>query len=589
MNDASRTDAPSTSPLPPMLISAPSSAWPYALVGVLQGIGLWLQQQSTASGTYKVALVYGLIAGPLAWYLSSGGFRKLAHRLTLAIGVGVVYALLGAHAADAHSWRTLNVDPGLALAAVVMGFVLVPLVTGFDAERRRFSYTRLFEMAWRNAVLLPAAAALTGLLWMLLWAGAWLMESIGLSGLRELLRQEFVGYTLTCGGYGLSVGLALARSEAMLTFRRFWLSITTWFAPLALALSVVWVAALPFTGVNVLLRTGHAASYILWFCALATTFLNAAFQDGREHPALPGWLARAVAWAWLTMPVLAVLAAWALAQRVAQHGWTPDRIWAALVTLLALVHALGYALSQVKRGVWLGTLPITNITAALIEVTVIALLISPVADVRRLAVNDQLARLKSGAADAAEFDWSFFQRDTGPYGREALLALSTSAGSDAKTRELAEHASRARAGEPSRGGRRSHDPQALAGKLRTQLTFLPAGTQPDESLLAWMARPESDWDIDRCAHSPQQCLIWMVDLNHDGQPEAVVLFEQDRSVSALVLSREARDWAKQGDLLDGPHSLAEWTQLIQAAPTQLVPPKWSDVMLGGQRVTFDPR
>lgn len=431
-----------------LLIATPASPWPYAVIGVLQGIGLWLQHRSVgAPSSLKMALVYGLLAGPLAWYLSAGGFRALASRLIFAAFIAVAYALLGAHAADDFAHHSFLVEPGLALAAAVMGFVLVPLVSGFDVDLRRFSYTHLFELAWRNAVLLPAGAVLTGMLWMLLWAGAWLMQSIGLSGLGELLRQDFMGYTLTCGAFGLSIGLALARAEAVLTFRRFWLSITTWFVPLALTLSVVWVLALPFTGVNVLLSTGHAASYILWFSALSITFLNAAFQDGREPPALPGWLARAITWAWLTMPVLTVLAAWALAQRVAQYGWTPDRIWAALVTLLALVHALGYALSHVKRGAWLGTLPATNIVAALIEVAAIALLISPAADVRRLAVNDQLARLKAGTIESIEFDWSFFQRDTGHYGRAALRELSQATGTDTRTRELAERATRAIANE----------------------------------------------------------------------------------------------------------------------------------------------
>lgn len=124
-------------------------------------------------------------------------------------------------------------------------------------------------------------------------------------------------------------------------------------------------------------------------------------------------------------------------------------------------------------------------------------------------------------------------------------------------------------------------------KLRARVTVLPEGTQPDESLLAWIAHPDSPWDIDQCNQHPQNCVIWMMDLNHDGSPEAVMLVERDHSVYATVLSRGSHGWARQGDLLRGPQTLDEWVQRIKAEPPRLAPPVWSDVMLGADRVEFD--
>jgi hypothetical protein len=284
------------------------------------------------------------------------------------------------------------------------------------------------------------------------------------------------------------------------------------------------------------------------------------------------------------VPVLALLADWALWLRVHQHGWTPERIWGAVVGLLVTIHAVGYACSHLLRGRWMSALPATNIVAAVLEVAIIAALISPMADARKLAVASQVARLKAGVVDVDAFDWKFLQRGAGPYGRAGLQALAAADGQDERARHLVQRASEALSSEniPSATDQQNRE-KALA-TLRERVTVLPQGAVPEASLLERLARPYADWDERQCLSDPKNCELWLVDLDRDGQMEAVLLWGRNGSVQATLYAKEANGWRKQGALKGGPQRLNEWSQAIVEGHVDHATPKWPDLLVNGTRV-----
>ena len=102
-------------------------------------------------------------------------------------------------------------------------------------------------------------------------------------------------------------------------------------------------------------------------------------------------------------------------------------------------------------------------------------------------------------------------------------------------------------------------------------------------LVEWLARPNAAWDERSCLADPGHCAPWIVDLNRDGQADAVLIWERGGSTQAEVYMREAAGWRKQGSLQGRPLTLAQWTEAINSNAISLEPPKWPDIVVSGAR------
>lgn len=555
-----------------------------AVLGLMQGIALWLfyvagrdKLWPALSPGLLAALTHFALVAPLVWFLTAGGLLGRAARAGVAVGIGLLMAFFAWHAlsTDSHaSYGPTSFAAGLGMLALT--HVLVALLTGFDPRARRFVYPRLFELAWRNALLVPVAAVLTGIFWVLLWAAAWVLGAIGIGWLATALRAAPTIIIGSATVFALATHLALRKSAALVALRHFWLSLNTWFLPLALVLAVLSVVAVAVLGIEGLFATQRAAFFLFWFAALAVLFVNAAYQDGSEPPALLRPIARLVPWTWLALPVVTLLGAWAMGTRVHQHGWTPDRIWGALVGLLGTLYAFGYAVSLRSRGGWMNTIAPTNILVAILMSSCLAALLSPLADPRKLSVASQLARLSSGATPAKDFDFAFLARGAGSYGREALRVLAESSTSaDVRTR-----AAEARANE--RPPRERHEPEVALAALR-QVRVLPQGASVGPELLQWLSRQQADWSERTCIIDPARCLIWIVDADGRGPAEAVLIWNQPGTTYATLYAQEDLGWRRQGELHGGSVALADWVAGIENGTIRWVQPRWQDVLVKENR------
>lgn len=558
------------------------------LLGATQGValrGLDVAERTWGASepVLHQALLHFVLAAPFAWWLSVGGYLSGIRRGAAALALGLLVGLLGAHAGATVAPTEYGVSRFSEwLATVVLVHVAVALVAGFDPKARRFVYARLFEVAWRNALVVPLAAALAGVCWSLLWAAAWLLRVIGIRWFWDLLADPA---TLTIGIaaiFAVSLAASLRRASALVALRRAWLSLNTWFLPLALALALVAVLGMAVMGVEELFATRRSAAILFWFVLLAALFLNAAWQDGSTGPGLPPALARLIPWAWLALPPLALLGCWALWLRVQQHGWTPDRAWAVLVGAMTLLYAFGYAASLRSRRGWMASVGATNVAAALLLAAGLVALLSPLADARRLSVRSQLARLESGAVAAADFDFRFLARQGGRYGHEALQKLAGSA-----VAEVRQGASAALARAASAADARPPRIDAAAAQVawREKVRVLPQGARVDPGLLQWLAREQADWNEKSCAAQPDRCILWWIRASGDAPAQAILLLVRDvRGARAIAYGLEPAGWRRQGELVGKDLPLAEWTAAIEGGGARWVEPRWPDLQIGETRL-----
>ncbi|MGZ5270686.1 MAG: hypothetical protein ACXWC6_08720 [Ramlibacter sp.] len=576
-----QADRPATS------LAGPGPLLAYLVLGFLQGLALWLLTRPASVGLFSghpallSASVHFAAGAPVAWYLLAGSRLRPVARAGVALAIAALLCGLAAHAAATSGDGR---EPfSFMLAAAALSYMLVVLVAGFDARRRWFDYSRLFEHGWRNVLLVAAASALTGILWILLWGAAFLLGALGVDTLSTLLKQLVVFEVLSSTAFAFFILQATLRGEALVALRKFWLTLNTWFLPLALVLAIVWVVALLAIGPQPLFGTRRAALLLFWFVALAVLFMNAAYQDGRAVP-YGRWIARATAWAWLSVPVLAAVGLWALSMRVSQHGWSVDRLWAAVVGAMALVYGVGYSGSAIGRSRWMPTLENTNIVASLALAMAIVVFTGPVADFRRIAVDSQVSRLRSGQTVPAAFDFAALKREGGQWGRDALARLATDQALPAAVRTEA----KARLAGMERRPEQDQDHDAALAALRNDVRILPSGAVPDPRLLDLLSRSKADWNEKMCLQDPARCALWIVDLDGDGTVEAILLREDYKSAQGTVYADGPSGWRREAELHGPPVPMADWFTAIETRSAAPVKPRWPDLQLGDRRYSVRP-
>jgi len=177
--------------------------------------------------------------------------------------------------------------------------------------------------------------------------------------------------------------------------------------------------------------------------------------------------------------------------------------------LVAAGYAVGYTVAAVRPGAWMKALETTNIAMAFVVIAVLLALCTPVADPRRLSVQDQMARLKAGKVSAEAFDYQFLRFDAGRFGRGALELL--------KANSNAEVAKRAKRAATQTGRFYQVDPDHPAPP--PQITFHPKEARRPEGFPG----PVKDFpSFEGCLASGAVCEGRLLDVTGDGRPEVLL-------------------------------------------------------------------
>jgi hypothetical protein len=239
-------------------------------------------------------------------------------------------------------------------------------------------------------------------------------------------------------------------------------------APVLAAGLVLFVAALPVTGLQPLWDKTSSTTPILLLAVAAALFLANAVIGNSPDQEARGRLLRlgAIGLAAVLTP-LGVVAAISTWLRIDQHGFTPERLWGLVFVLTVLVVALAYLWALVSgRALWASRIRAANVRLALFICALALLLSTPLINFGAISTRDQLARLQSGEVSPQQFDWAALRFDFGPEGRRALEQLAASG--PAPVRPLAQRALQATArfalAEQDRTDRRTAE---LAASIRS--------------------------------------------------------------------------------------------------------------------------
>jgi hypothetical protein len=348
-----------------------------------------------------------------------------------------------------------------------------------------------------------------------------LFRLIGIQHLTDLMQRIWFAAPASTVSFAYALHVTDVRADLVRGTRTLGLTLLAWLLPMLTVFAVAFLLALPFTGLEPLWRTKLATLTLLGAAGALIVLINAGYQDGQAGTAVPRVMRIARSVAALALLPLVALAAYGLALRAQQYGWTPERIIAGAGVVLVACPALGYAQAALRPNLDLKGLELTNVISAGVTVMVVLALFSPVADPARIAVADQLRRLEAGLVTPEAFDYRFLRFRAGRYGQAALAELAARKdGANAATiAELAKNAISLRT--PWEPGQQA-TPETRA-RLITVLH--PPGQALPEGFVQqdWAASKVQRWRLPACLLTDAKCEATLMDLDGDGVAEVLLL------------------------------------------------------------------
>jgi hypothetical protein len=561
-------------------------------VGLAQGITLYLLYRAAdakvwpaTQGPVFAPLLLTLLYAPILFSLALGEMpvrRCLQWVALAALAVAalaffdnwIAWPLDWSYGPDAKTTPHIFPSPQLFVFGGAGLFIAHALIVGATVDRQLVAhYPTHFDVAWKMAVQLVLSAAFVLAFWLLLWLGAGLFDLIKLKFFHELIQHEWFAIPIICMAGGGAIHLTDIRPAMVRGARTLALTLLSWLLPMITLIVAGFLASLPFTGLTVLWSFGHASALLLTSAAVLIILINAAYQDGDAERLPPNVLRKSASLAALLPLPLALIAADALHLRVAQYGWTVDRIWLAASVSLACGYAGGYAHAGVARGPWLVRIERWNFIMSLCTLVVLAALFTPIASPARIAVADQMARLHSGKVAPEKFDFANLRWNGGRYGREALATLAKSG--NPFVRAAANRA----AEQTSRYGL----PVLDAVDMTNLITIYPRGRALPNSFTAeeWSKQPS--YLSTGCVNGAW-CDAVLADLDGDGREEVLLFSKTPTGVS--VFSEDAKNNWHVAATLGVPWNCPGVLDALREGRYKVSPPSkiWSDIEVGGVRL-----
>ena len=488
----------------------------------------------------------------------------------LVAGFGAVLALLAVYT----GWQAEPYD-AFAVESLTIAFIFSIALACFKAlmylQQRAnevpLTYQVLFTNSWRNFLVGALSALFTLIFWLILMLWAQLFKVIEIEFFLDLFDEDWFIIPALSVAFGLGISLFRDLTPVIDNITKLLHWLIKLLFPLVLIVAIVFLAALPFVGLNVLWSTGQGTALLLWLLAVLLFFMNAVYQDGREKNPYPALIHRLIYGGLCVMPIISGLSLYGLVLRLNQYGWTVERCWAFVVWLVLALFALGYVAGIVRqRGGWTAEIARVNTTMGVVVLAIMLLANSPLLDFRKISLWSQLNRVESGEIELHDFDFWYAQNHLARPGHLAMERMKQDIGdSDPDLLTLINTPVRRHAAV------RDNKVEAMWAKLvyRPQPFTIPDG-------LDRLIEKHFSYGI------PGDPVIFQADLDDDGQFEYMLLFLYGHRISlSQFYYRTDAGW-QQGQLQHGwNYTERDVEERIIDGDIELVAPRFKSLEVGG--------
>lgn len=465
--------------------------------------------------------------------------------------------------------------------ALLFSFVLTMAIATFKAlmysqqwaRGERVTYSALFLWSWRNFLTLSLALLFAGSFWLLLMLWAALFKAINIDFFNDLFEQRWFYYPAIALANGFGIIIFRKLTHIIDTITRLQQALIKFLLLLLSLVSLLFLGALPFTGLEPLWESG-GSSLILWMQALILFFVNAVYQDEPDNWPYSVWLHRFIYISIAILPVYSLISFYGLSLRIDQYGWSLSRFWAYLIWFLLALFAIGYVWGIAKyRDSWTHQLSRTNVAIGLVVLIVMLSVNSPLLDFRKMVVADQLQRLADNKVTVEDFDLSYFRRHLARPGYEGLQTLKAQYGETHPGLLIRINALYADSN--------NEQPSSTRDEFIAAITRL--SDNPPEALLTAIYKQETKnhWNIQQT----QQYFLQALDLDKDGDQEYLWIEKKYEHTVIKLFFQQDQQWKSSylGSFRKDKDNLDLFYQALIAGEIKVVPSRWNDVIIGGQR------
>ncbi|MBR9842326.1 MAG: DUF4153 domain-containing protein [Rhodobacteraceae bacterium] len=402
-------------------------------VGGLVGLAMWLLFDVAAdvvTNPHGFVILASFVAGFSAVLLAMAGPLRLGRA---ALGA----TLLALPAALALGWASYGFDEletfmqsGLSIVAwSAILFIGTPFLTvALRPEGDWRSYPALFDASWAVVVRYAAAWLFVGVFWGILLLSNALLEIVDITVIDDMLDIDPMPHVLTGVMLGLAIRVVHEMRDYLSPFML--LRLLRLLVPVVLVVLGIFVAALPFRPFDGLFGELSPAATLLVVALGAVSLVSVAVDKDADHAVQLGFMRLATEGLALLLPVLAGLAGYAVWLRVAQYGWTPDRIAAGIAAGMVILYGLAYALSVLLRGAWMQHVRVVNLGMALLVLMLAFAWLTPVINAEKISTRNQVARYLAGKVDAGELAIWEMKHVWGRAGEKGLAQLQALEGEE---------------------------------------------------------------------------------------------------------------------------------------------------------------
>ena len=543
-----------------------------ALAGGLAGGLVWAVFKAGEKdwiGHYPAFALFGLILVGFGALLAMAGPIGFGRALPRAFGLGALVAgLIGLTALRWGEAEDLFNSPIPAFALLTVAALPVPFLIAAARTSWR-DYPALFLEAWSIVLRGAAAAAFTGLVWLVIYLSDEVLRIVGIDAISRLLAHEVVPMVLTGAVFGL--GMAVIYDLAELLSPYVVLRVFRLFLPVVLAVMAVFLIALPFRGLDGLAGGLSPAALLLTMVAGGVALVSIAIDQTDADATQSPLLLRCAKGLALVLPVVAGLALYAIWLRLADYGWSPERLFILLVAAVGLAYGLVYALAVLRGAGWMERIRQGNIRVALGIIALAALWLTPVLNAERISAQSQLARFE--ATSRAELLDVYALRSWGKPGAEVIAVLEETAkapGQEALAAVLA-----------GQTGGPVIDREALVAALVAAMPVQPATATGTRDMLL---RAVDDYQLQDWTQVCQagaetgmpHCLMVVADLlpNHPGE-EAMLFLQRSHDyteISGLYLDANGDPVLRTASHPDGRYPDAAEAATLMRQYQEMPPP-----------------
>ncbi len=297
------------------------------------------------------------------------------------------------------------------------------------ANQVPLTYQVLFTNSWRNFLVTALSAIFVLIFWLILVLWGELFSVIEIDFFRDLFREDWFIFPVL--GFALGLGMIIFRNLTRVidTITKLLHALIKLLLPLIVTVAVIFLAALPFVGLDVLWATGNGTALLLWLLAVILFFTNAVYQDGRETNPYAPVVHRLIFSGLCIMPIISALSLYGLVLRLNQYGWSVERCWAFVVWLILTLLAVGYVIGIVRRRAeWTIDLARVNRYMGLVVLGLMILANSPILDFRKISLNSQMNRVDAGQIELEEFDFWYAKQHLARPGYLAMEEMKRQVG-----------------------------------------------------------------------------------------------------------------------------------------------------------------